>query len=81
MRTLDQTVQGWTALGLSKPTAVRGIVASRLASNQARGHGNKAAKRAARIETNLWAEANEWYEANIALREIDVEMLAAIYDR
>jgi hypothetical protein len=61
------------AFALPRPRAARLIMAVRQSVNNATGHGNRAAKRAAAIETSAW------FDAQGGLTEADVDQLAARY--
>jgi len=57
----------WNDFHFSKRAALHAIVGLRLRSNNHRGKGNKAAKRAAIIETNQWFD----HHARLDARDID----------
>ena len=75
MKPISSLIADWAEMGWTKKAAAATIIDSRLHSDMARGNGNKAAKRAAQIETA------QWYDHHCRLSAIDVEQLAAIYDR
>ena len=52
--TLEETIQGWTAIGFTKAEALQAVMRMRMLLNQPKGHGNKAARRMADIETARW---------------------------
>lgn len=61
----------WNSWGFNKRDAVHGIILFRMKAGNARGKGNKAAKRAALIETAAW------FDTYGQLNDSDIN---AIYD-
>ena len=64
----------WNTWGFNKKAAIHGIILFRMKLNNARGNGNKAAKRAAAIETNAW------FDHHARLTEADVDRMASLWE-
>jgi hypothetical protein len=64
----------WNTWGFDKKAAIHGIILFRLGSCNARGNGNKASKRAAKIETNAW------FDHHARLTEADVDRMASLLE-
>jgi len=60
----------WSTWGFNKRDAIHGIILFRMKLGNARGNGNKASKRAAKIETNAW------FDHHARLTEADVDRMA-----
>jgi hypothetical protein len=61
----------WHDYGFSRKAALHAIVELRMSTANSRGKGNKAAKRAARAETNAW------FDHHCRMTDKDI---AAMYD-
>ena len=64
----------WNDFHFSKKAALHAIVELRMMSRNARGKGNKAAKRAAIIETN------QWFDHHCRLTEADIDRMAILLE-
>lgn len=68
----------WLPYGFTRAEAVKGVLAYRMAAHNGRGHGNKAAKRAAPLEVaREQVEADSWFDS-MRLTVEDVDALAEL---